>query len=176
VERKDALPARLFGARKIPDRTIAMRNQIVRNDCQSTAANLSLSLNPDAEPMKSKQDSHTYAHSHHVPAFNQPLHVGRPNVGNRERFFERMNDQILQAENVLARRYFYPGCHRMEPYRSYFPHAGRFLPETEKLAQRVLLLPTGTAMDEKTIEIICSIIRSALEAQERNAGTTILTV
>ena len=26
--------------------------------------------------------------------------------------------QVLIAENVLARRYFYPGCHRMEPYRS----------------------------------------------------------
>ena len=36
--------------------------------------------------------------------------------------------QILQAENVLARRYFYPGCHRMEPYRSYYPHARLLLP------------------------------------------------
>src|SRR5919201_6342915 len=27
---------------------------------------------------------------------------------------------ILWSENVLARRYFYPGCHRMEPDRSYF--------------------------------------------------------
>ena len=26
--------------------------------------------------------------------------------------------EILHKENVLARRYFYPGCHRMEPYRS----------------------------------------------------------
>ena len=24
---------------------------------------------------------------------------------------------ILHAENILARRYFFPGCHRMEPYR-----------------------------------------------------------
>ena len=29
--------------------------------------------------------------------------------------------KILLAENILARRYFYPGCHRMEPYRSLFP-------------------------------------------------------
>jgi dTDP-4-amino-4,6-dideoxygalactose transaminase len=27
--------------------------------------------------------------------------------------------KVLHAENVLARRYFYPGCHRMEPYRSF---------------------------------------------------------
>ena len=25
---------------------------------------------------------------------------------------------VLQAEGVLARRYFHPGCHRAEPYRS----------------------------------------------------------
>src|SRR5262249_37678708 len=37
---------------------------------------------------------------------------------------------VLWAENVLARRYFYPGCHRSEPYRSYFPHAGLLLPHT----------------------------------------------
>src|SRR5215213_10184890 len=56
--------------------------------------------------------------------------------------------QVLWAENVHARRYFYPGCHRMEPYRSYYPHAGLLLPETEALCQRTLLLPTGTAIDE----------------------------
>ena len=26
--------------------------------------------------------------------------------------------RVLWAENIVARRYFYPGCHRMEPYRS----------------------------------------------------------
>lgn len=70
--------------------------------------------------------------------------------------------EILRAENVLARRYFYPGCHRMEPYRSYFPHAGLVLPETDKLAQRVLSLPTGTAVGADEIEEICRIIRLAV--------------
>ena len=27
---------------------------------------------------------------------------------------------MLHARNILARRYFYPGCHAMEPYRSFF--------------------------------------------------------
>jgi dTDP-4-amino-4,6-dideoxygalactose transaminase len=67
--------------------------------------------------------------------------------------------QILQAENVIARRYFYPGCHRMEPYRSYFPHAGLLLPETEKLTQRILILPTGTSIGKAEIQTICQIIR-----------------
>jgi dTDP-4-amino-4,6-dideoxygalactose transaminase len=70
---------------------------------------------------------------------------------------------ILWAENVVARRYFYPGCHRMEPYRSYFPHAGLLLPETEKLVQRVLSLPNGTAVGEGEISQICQIIRTVVK-------------
>lgn len=66
--------------------------------------------------------------------------------------------RILWAENVVARRYFYPGCHRMEPYRSYFPHSGLLLPNTVRLSQRVLLLPTGTAIDPPTVSKICEIL------------------
>jgi len=69
---------------------------------------------------------------------------------------------VLHAENVVARRYFYPGCHRMEPYRSYFPHADLLLPETEKLCQRVLVLPTGTAVGEAEIGTVCSILATAV--------------
>ncbi len=71
--------------------------------------------------------------------------------------------EILHAENVLARRYFYPGCHKMEPYRSYFPNAGLLLPETERLTQRVLSLPTGTAIEPHQITRICHIIRLVVE-------------
>lgn len=71
--------------------------------------------------------------------------------------------KILQAENVLARRYFYPGCHQMEPYRSYFPHAGLLLPETEKLVERVMSLPTGTSVTIDDVKKICQIICFAVE-------------
>ncbi|HZS70337.1 MAG TPA: aminotransferase class I/II-fold pyridoxal phosphate-dependent enzyme [Candidatus Acidoferrum sp.] len=67
--------------------------------------------------------------------------------------------RILHAENILARRYFYPGCHRMEPYRSYFPHADLLLPNTNAVARRVLVLPTGTTVNETDISAICGIIR-----------------
>jgi dTDP-4-amino-4,6-dideoxygalactose transaminase len=70
--------------------------------------------------------------------------------------------EVLTAENVLARRYFFPGCHRMEPYRSYFPHAALILPETEKLCLRVMVLPNGTSVDEAAISQICQIIRTAV--------------
>jgi dTDP-4-amino-4,6-dideoxygalactose transaminase len=70
--------------------------------------------------------------------------------------------QVLVAENVLARRYFFPGCHRMEPYRSYFPHAALVLPETERVCSRVVVLPTGTGVDEQSILQIGGIIRNAV--------------
>jgi dTDP-4-amino-4,6-dideoxygalactose transaminase len=67
--------------------------------------------------------------------------------------------QILHAENILARRYFYPGCHRMEPYKTSYPRAGFSLPETERKAKRVLALPTGTAISPDMVKEICGIIR-----------------
>lgn len=70
--------------------------------------------------------------------------------------------QVFQAENVLARRYFYPGCHRMEPYRSFFPNAGLLLPETERLAGCVLVLPTGSAIETEDVTAICEILRTTV--------------
>jgi dTDP-4-amino-4,6-dideoxygalactose transaminase len=82
--------------------------------------------------------------------------------------------RILCAENIIARRYFYPGCHRMEPYCSSFPEAGLLLPETESLAERVLCLPTGTAIGESEIAQICQIIKmildNAVEIREHMSG------
>lgn len=66
--------------------------------------------------------------------------------------------KVLGAENILARRYFYPGCHRMEPYKSYFPHAGLLLPVTEKISHKVLLLPTGTSVCKKRIQSIADLV------------------
>ena len=70
--------------------------------------------------------------------------------------------KVLHAENVLARRYFWPGCHRLEPYRTLFPHAGEMLPRTEEVANRILVLPTGSAVSEEDIETICGILRAAV--------------
>lgn len=74
---------------------------------------------------------------------------------------------LLHAENVLARRYFFPGCHRMEPYRSFFPHAGLLLPETERLTKRVLSLPNGNSIGADEVRGICELIRYAID----NAAT-----
>ena len=71
---------------------------------------------------------------------------------------------ILWAENVIARRYFYPGCHRMEPYRTLFPDVGRRLPVTEAVAARLLILPTGPDLDRNAVASIAGVIRTAVLA------------
>jgi dTDP-4-amino-4,6-dideoxygalactose transaminase len=65
----------------------------------------------------------------------------------------------LHAENILARKYFWPGCHNMEPYRSYYPHAGLVLPQTNRIAERVIVLPTGSSMHSSDIRAIASVLR-----------------
>lgn len=67
--------------------------------------------------------------------------------------------KVLHSENILARRYFYPGCHRMEPYKSLFPHAHLLLSHTEYLAMRLISLPNGTAVKPADICSICSIMK-----------------
>jgi dTDP-4-amino-4,6-dideoxygalactose transaminase len=71
--------------------------------------------------------------------------------------------QVLVAENVLARRYFYPGCHRMEPYCSEPIPASGSLPVTERLAECVLALPTGLQLGEQAISRIVEILANAIE-------------
>ena len=66
----------------------------------------------------------------------------------------------LHAENVIARKYFWPGCHRMHPYVMDHPEAQRNLPATELVAPRVVVLPTGETIDPQMISRICKIIRN----------------
>ena len=71
--------------------------------------------------------------------------------------------RVLLAENVLARRYFFPGVHRMEPYRSKMPNAGSWLPVTERLAARTLAMPTGSDIGPDEIAQICELVRFTVQ-------------
>lgn len=71
----------------------------------------------------------------------------------------------LHAENILARKYFWPGAHRMAPYRDLFPWADSLLPNTNEVARRVIVLPTGTTVTTDDIEVICSVIRVMKHAE-----------
>lgn len=64
---------------------------------------------------------------------------------------------MLHAENVLARRYFYPGCHRLEPYTG----SAQSLPVTERIAAAVMVMPTGGSVTEDDIVEIAKRVRVA---------------
>ncbi len=64
---------------------------------------------------------------------------------------------FLRQQGVLARKYFYPGCHEMEPYRSSdFPKGD--LGNTNLLTQRVLSLPNGTAVSAEDVRKVIKLI------------------
>ena len=74
---------------------------------------------------------------------------------------------MLWAENVLARRYFYPGCHRMAPRATEQPTAGQRLPATTKRSSSACFqLPTGSAMTPGDVDDVCGIVRLAYEHGE----------
>jgi len=75
--------------------------------------------------------------------------------------------KVLHAENVLARKYFWPGCHRMEPYKSLFPNAYLLLPQTELRAGQIMVLPTGQTISRNDIAGVCAIIKTALAHAEQ---------
>jgi dTDP-4-amino-4,6-dideoxygalactose transaminase len=50
----------------------------------------------------------------------------------------------------------------MEPYRTTQPDVWQRLPETERVASRVIVLPTGQAVDKPTVERICGIIKRSV--------------
>ncbi|MBE0627420.1 MAG: DegT/DnrJ/EryC1/StrS family aminotransferase [Burkholderiales bacterium] len=82
------------------------------------------------------------------------MEVGEKCPVSRDRIIE-----ALHAENIRARKYFWPGCHRMQPYRELFPHAGMLLPNTQRVADRVVVLPTGTTIDNDAISDVAAVIR-----------------
>ena len=70
----------------------------------------------------------------------------------------------LHSNNIIARKYFWPGCHKMEPYRSSGLLSNSHLPVTEYVAERVIVLPTGQAVNDHNIRHICSTLRNILES------------
>ncbi len=78
-------------------------------------------------------------------------------------------DQLLNVlwhENVRARRYFFPGCHRVEPYAA----RGQILPVTEDVADRVLVLPAGAIMAPTEINEVVELIANAFRCADQLRG------
>lgn len=66
----------------------------------------------------------------------------------------------LEAENILAKRYFHPGCHRMDPHNTdTHDGPGTSLPVTDRLARTVLVLPGGASIGREEIDGVCRTLR-----------------
>lgn len=80
---------------------------------------------------------------------------------------------LLKAENVNARRYFYPGLHRSIPYAQELPQYLERLPNTDTLSATCIQLPIGALVSAQNVERICEILSRAHHAapaiRSRNA-------
>ena len=65
---------------------------------------------------------------------------------------------VLKAENVNARRYFYPGTHRCVGFRERLPEDFDALPVTDQLCASCIQLPLGAMVDGTAVDKICEII------------------
>jgi dTDP-4-amino-4,6-dideoxygalactose transaminase len=72
---------------------------------------------------------------------------------------------VLRAENVIARRYFYPGIHRNIEFQKYLSTDQEGLPVTDSLCATCIQLPIGAMVDTNAADTICEII----ERGQRNA-------
>ena len=70
--------------------------------------------------------------------------------------------KVLQADGIMARRYFSPGCHRMEPYRTRAGTDFEPLLHTDRASASLLALPTGSAVGETEIERIDEVLNIAV--------------
>ena len=75
----------------------------------------------------------------------------------------------LHEANVLARRYFFPGCHRMEPYCSQLERRQLTLPNTESLCLSTLCLPTGSQIGKADVRRVCRAIRHSIQSRGANS-------
>lgn len=69
---------------------------------------------------------------------------------------------MLEAENVLARRYFTPGIHRSPPYCQSIPLPAGALPATDRLSERLMQLPSGQPVRDQDVAAICGLLRFLL--------------
>jgi dTDP-4-amino-4,6-dideoxygalactose transaminase len=124
--------------------TVNYNNYLVYRDCLSAIPGVKL-LPPDP----SEKRNHQYC----------VVEVDSAQAGiTRDQLMS-----ILQAEGILARRYFYPGCHLMPPYLHDSRHTPRPLPRTEMICATVLVLPTGPNVSVDQINAICQVIKLALQ-------------
>lgn len=69
--------------------------------------------------------------------------------------------RVLRAENILVRRYFYPGLHRTTPFADNIPDKLKRLTNTDKVCESCMQLPVGALVSVEDVGRICKIISAA---------------
>jgi len=86
--------------------------------------------------------------------------------------FGQTRDQLVESlhrDNVLARSYFAPGCHAVEPFCS-DPACNPELPHTLGLCERLVTFPTGTRVSAEDVLKITALVRAAGPEHSRSDG------
>mmetsp|Transcript_23394 Transcript_23394/g.57350 ORF Transcript_23394/g.57350 Transcript_23394/m.57350 type:complete len:444 (+) Transcript_23394:126-1457(+) len=73
----------------------------------------------------------------------------------------------LRVDNVFAKRYFFPGLHKCQPYAT--THQDLKLPVTEKLCAEVLVLPTGSTVTQSDIERVVNLLKKYSKSSPSDA-------
>lgn len=71
--------------------------------------------------------------------------------------------RALHAGGILARRYFWPGCHRMSPYSARARVADGDFSASEAVASKVIVFPTGQAVGREEVLRVRAVMQAALE-------------
>jgi dTDP-4-amino-4,6-dideoxygalactose transaminase len=77
----------------------------------------------------------------------------------------KIRDSLIEYfhnEGVLLRRYFHPGCHRMEPYQSCEKYNSVNLPNTEQISSELVIFPTGKQVSTDDIHGFAKLFESFL--------------
>ena len=84
------------------------------------------------------------------------VHVDEKKAGiSRDKIVE-----CLWKENVLARKYFWPCCHNMPPYRDMPETRRNPLTATQQVADSIIVLPTGCSVGLAEIGRICALLKT----------------
>lgn len=75
--------------------------------------------------------------------------------------------KLLKAENVIARRYFYPGAHRSVPYGQDFPQFVESLSNTDVVCASAIQFPIGAQATSSDIEKVCRLLHR-IQMQSRD--------
>ena len=68
---------------------------------------------------------------------------------------------IFWRENILTRRYYFPGCHRMSLFRTF---EEVHLPVTDSVSERILCLPCFPEMTHDEVGIVCDVLEEVMQS------------